>query len=146
MKVALICPADFTVVLCCRWIIKHLRDKGIEVLVLSPLGIDNFYLNKIKDFNVKHIEVKMNRHINFIDDIKYLFELFLVFRKYKIDSTFSVCTKPNIYSPLASKLAGINNIYTSVWGRGTDFLRRKTEKFTCQINFNLPLQIIFFTF
>ena len=128
MKVALICPADFTVVLCCRWIIKHLRDKGIEVLVLSPLGKDDFYLNKIRDFDVKHIEVKMNRHINFVDDIKYLYELFLVFRKYKIDSTFSVCTKPNIYSPLASKLAGINNIYISVWGRGTGFLETKTWK------------------
>lgn len=128
MKVALICPADFTVVLCCRWIIKHLQNKGIEVLVLSPLGKDYFYLNKIRDFDVKHIEVKMNRHINFVDDIKYLYELFLVFRKYKIDSTFSVCTKPNIYSPLASKLAGINNIYTSVWGRGTGFLETKTWK------------------
>ena len=82
----------------------------------------------------------MNRHINFIDDIKYLFELFLVFRN-TTDSTFSVCTKPNIYSPLASKLAGINK-YIHRFGEGTDFLRRKTEN-TCEINFNLPLQIIF---
>ena len=62
MKVALICPADFTVFLCCKWIIKHIQDKGHEVLVLSPLGIDKYYLKEIKKFNVEHIEIRMNRH------------------------------------------------------------------------------------
>ena len=73
MKIGLICPADFTVLLCCKWIIKHLQDQGYEVIVVSPLGKDNFYLEEISKFNIIHVKVKMNRHINIIDDILYIF-------------------------------------------------------------------------
>jgi len=128
MKIGLICPADFTVLLCCKWIIKNLQDQGNEVIVISPLSKDNFYLEEIRKFNIMHLEVKMNRHINIVDDILYFFELFKIFKKYKIESILSVCTKPNIYSPLAGKLAGINKINISVWGRGTAFLDSKKIK------------------
>ena len=128
MRVGLICPADFTVLLCCKWIIKHLQDQGNEVIVISPLSKDNFYLEEISKFNVIHLKVKMNRHINIIDDILYIFQLFKIFKKYRIKSIFSVCTKPNIYSPIAGKLAGIDKIYISVWGRGTAFLDSKKLK------------------
>ena len=55
MKIALICPADFTVLLCCKWIIKHIQNKGHEVVVVSPLGKDKFYLHEIKKFNLKSL-------------------------------------------------------------------------------------------
>ena len=125
MRVGLICPADFTVLLCCKWIIKHLQNKGLEVIVISPISDDNFYLDEIKKFKVKHKIIKMNRHINIIDDLRYTIELVRIFKKYEIDSIFSICTKPNIYSPLAGKVAGIKKIYTSVWGRGTVFLESR---------------------
>ena len=134
MRVGLICPADFTVLLCCKWIIKHLQKKGKDVIVISPLSDDHFYLDEIKKFKIKHISIKMNRHINLLDDVIYIFELLRILKKYKIDSIFSVCTKPNIYSPLAGKFAGIQNIYTSVWGRGTVFLEsRKLKDITLKL-------------
>ena len=128
MKVALICPADFTVVLCCKWLIKHLQKKRIEVIVLSPVGKDDFYLKTIRELNVKHVNIKMNRHINIFDDFKYIFKMIKVFKQQKVNATISVCTKPNLYSPIAAKLSGIDSIYTSVWGRGTGFLETKSFK------------------
>ena len=128
MRVGLICPADFTVLLCCKWIIKHLQKKGNEVIVISPLSDDNFYLTEIKKFKIKYLSIKMNRHVNVLDDFIYTIKLLRIFQKYEIDSVFSVCTKPNIYSPLAAKMAGIKKIYTSVWGRGTVFLESRKLK------------------
>ncbi len=37
LKIALICPADFTVVLCCKWIIKILKSMGHKVVVIRKL-------------------------------------------------------------------------------------------------------------
>jgi len=127
MKIGLICPADFTVLLCCKWIIKNLQNKGYEVIVISPLSQDNFFIKEILKFNVVHVNIKMNRHVNVLDDFKYIIDLYKIFKKHNINSLFSVCTKPNIYSPLAGKLAGIKKIYTSIWGRGTAFL--ESQKF-----------------
>ena len=128
MRIALICPADFTVVLCCKWIIKFLAEMGHEVIVISPVNKDKFFLNEIKKFNVQHVEIKMNRHINILDDLCYLISLIKILKSYSIDSVFNVCTKPNIYGPIASKIIGIKKIYTSVWGRGTAFLDKNTLK------------------
>jgi len=123
----LVCPEDFTVVLCCKWIIKYLQQLGHEVLVISPSNKnDKFYSNKIKEFGVKHIDIKMNRHINILDDVKYVLSLYKIFNKYKLNSVFGVCTKPNIYAPIAAKIAKINKIYISIWGRGTTFLPTKS--------------------
>ena len=126
MKVALICPQDFTVYLCCKWIIKFLQKKGHEIYVISPVGIDKFFYKKILKLNVKFIEIKMNRHINIFEDLQYIFNLISIFKRHNIESIFSVCTKPNIYSPIAGKLANINNINISIWGRGTIFLDSKS--------------------
>ena len=81
MRVGLICPADFTVLLCCKWIIKHLQEKGKDVIVISPLSDDHFYLDEIKKFKIKHISIKMNRHINLLDDVIYIFELLRILKK-----------------------------------------------------------------
>ena len=84
MKIGLVCPQDFTVVLCCKWIIKYLQQLGHEVIVISPSNKnDKFYSNKIKEFGVEHIDIKMNRHINILDDMKYVLSLYRIFKKYK---------------------------------------------------------------
>ena len=128
MRIALICPQDFTAYLCCKWIIKGLQEKGYKIFIISPVSKDDFYYKKLLSLNIEFIKVKMNRHINIIDDIKYFFSLLFIFKKYRIKSIFSFCTKPNIYSPLAAKFANIKDIYISVWGRGTIFLESEYFK------------------
>ena len=95
---------------------------------MSPVGKDDFYLKTIREFNVKHVNIKMNIHINIFDDFKYISQMIKVFKQEKVNSTISVCTKPNLYAPIAAKLSGINSIFISVWGRGTGFLETKSLK------------------
>ena len=128
MKLAIICPQDFTVVLCCKWIIKILNEKGYEIYVISPKSKDDYFYNKISKLNVKFIQIKMNRHLNIIDDIKYIFQLYSILKKEKIKLTISMCTKPNIYSPIAARIANVKKIFISIWGRGTIFLETKSLK------------------
>ena len=128
MRIALICPRDFTAYLCCKWIIKKLQKRGYKIYIISQVSEDDFYYNELISLNINFIRVKMNRHINIIDDIIYFFSLIYIFKINKIDSIFSFCTKPNIYSPLAAKISNIKNIYISIWGRGTIFLKSKSFK------------------
>ena len=128
MKIALICPSDFTVYLCCKWIIKYLNNKGHKIYILAPKSSDKYFYREILKLNVQFIEVKMNRHINIIDDLIYILSLILIFRKNKINSIFCACTKPNLYAPLAAKIAKIKNINISIWGRGTIFLDKRSLK------------------
>ena len=129
MRIALICPRDFTAYLCCKWIIKILQKKGHEIYILSTISNDNFYYKELIKLNIKFINLKMNRHINLIEDLRYFFSLIFILKSNNIDSIFSFCTKPNIYSPLAAKIANIRNINISIWGRGTVFLNSKSLKF-----------------
>ena len=129
MRIALICPRDFTAYLCCKWIIKILQKKGNEIYILSTMSNDNFYYKELIKLNIKFINLKMNRHINIIEDLRYFFSLIYILKSNNIDSVFSFCTKPNIYSPLAAKIANIRNINISIWGRGTVFLNSKSFKF-----------------
>jgi len=122
MRFAIISPSDFTVVLCCKWIIKLLNKKGHCLYIISPKSKDEYFYNLISKLNVNFIEIKMNRHLNIFDDISYLFELYKILKREKIDISISVCTKPNLYSPIAAKLANVKKIIISVWGRGTVFL------------------------
>ena len=124
MKIALICPSDFTVYLCCKWIIKYLNNKGHKIYILAPKSSDKYFYREILKLNVQFVEVKMNRHINIIDDLNYILSLIFIFRKNKINSIFCACTKPNLYAPLAAKIAKIKNINISIWGRGTVFLEK----------------------
>ena len=129
MRIALICPRDFTAYLCCKWIIKILQKKGNKIYILTTMSDDNFYYNELIKLNIKFINLKMNRHINIIEDLRYFFSLIYILKSNNIDSIFSFCTKPNIYSPLAAKIANIRNINISIWGRGTVFLNSKSFKF-----------------
>jgi len=130
MNIALICPRDFTAYLCCQWIIKYLLKKKHKIFLITTLTEDSFFHRELCKLKIKIIPVNMNRHLNIFDDIKYLISLYLIFKKYKISNVFSFCTKPNIYSPIAAKLAGIKEIYISIWGRGTSFLKNNSIKFT----------------
>ena len=83
MRIALICPQDFTAYLCCKWIIKGLQKRGYEIYIISPLSEDDFYYKKLLSLKIKFIKVKMNRHINIFDDLKYFFSLLIILKKIK---------------------------------------------------------------
>ena len=144
MKIALICPSDFTVYLCCKWIIKYLNNKGHKIYILAPKSSGKYFYSEILKLNVQFIEVKMNRHINIIDDLNYILSLIIILKKNRINSIFCTCTKPNLYAPLAAKIAQIKNINISIWGRGTIFIDKKS--FMLKVLKYLMLKLYKFSF
>ena len=128
MRLAIISPSDFTVILCCKWIIKLLNKKGYDIYIISPKSKDRYFYNLISKLNVNFIEINMNRHLNIFDDLRYLFELYKIFKRENIEMVISLCTKPNVYAPIAAKFANAKRIIVSIWGRGTVFIENKSFK------------------
>jgi N,N'-diacetylbacillosaminyl-diphospho-undecaprenol alpha-1,3-N-acetylgalactosaminyltransferase len=123
MKVAVICPQDFTVVLCCKAMVNILREYDrSEVYIISDINKEGNYSETIKSWGFEHIPVVMSRHINPFSDLKCLYSLYKILKSKEIDVVINACTKPNIYGAIAGRLAGIKKILCSVWGRGTAFL------------------------
>ena len=123
MKVAIICPQDFTAVLCCKGIVNILREYDqSEVCIISDVNTEGRYSEIIKSWGLEHIPVAMSRHITPFSDLNYLYSLYKILRRKEIDVVVNACTKPNIYGAIAARLAGIRKILCSVWGRGTAFL------------------------
>ncbi len=124
MKVALVVPVDFTAVLCCKEWIKDLkaRSGGNLVVIGACYPDENNYQKVLSDWGVNFEIVEMDRHVNPLRDLKYTFSLYQLFKRYKFDYVLTTCTKPNIYGPIAARLAGTRNILSSVWGRGSAYL------------------------
>ena len=118
-KIALVCPDDLSIVLFCKGIIDTLKHMGSsEVIVLCDIygnGQDNRYMNVIRSWGGNIVQLKMNRHINVVEDIQYVYRLYRVFKKYNINNVLNISTKPNIYGVFAARLARIDQIFCSVW-------------------------------
>lgn len=132
INIALVCPDDLSVVLFCKGIIEAFQNRvKAEIYVISDVygeNTDGYYSDVIKFWGVHHVPLKMDRHINPFEDIKYMVSLYRIFREFKIGIVMNISTKPNIYGSIAAKLAGINKILCSVWGRGTVFLEKSGFK------------------
>ena len=131
MKIALVVPLDFTAVLCCKIWIEDLQLRSDDKLVVigEYFPDKNNYQEELRSWGVVFEHVPMSRHINPLLDLKYMWSLWKIFRKYKFDYVLNTCTKPNIYGPLAARLAGTNKILISVWGRGSAYLENQNIKF-----------------
>ncbi|MBN1636138.1 MAG: glycosyltransferase family 4 protein [Deltaproteobacteria bacterium] len=125
-RIAVVCPDDLSVVLFCKGIIDDLRNrKQSEVYVISEEYGENtggYYSEIIRSWGVHQIPLRMDRHIDPLEDMKYMFSLYRLFKQLKIDTVVNISTKPNIYGTIAARLAGIEKSLCSVWGRGTAFI------------------------
>lgn len=123
MKVAIVVPLDFTAFLCCKVMIEDLNTRRDidDLFVVCDETLNSEYIGKLESWGARCIKIQTPRHISIISDLKYLKILYRIFKLESPDTIIAACTKPNIYAPLAGRLAGIKNIFTSVWGRGTAF-------------------------
>ena len=122
MKAAIVVPLDFTAFLCCKHMLRHLKRLGyrtVHVVCAETQGAS--YIEKIEGWGFQCKVVEMSRHITPIDDIKYFLALRALFKREAYDLVFSTCTKPNLFAPIAARVAGVSAIYAGVWGRGTSF-------------------------
>lgn len=115
-KFLLISPKNRTVYNFRGDLIKEIKARGYEVIVVGP-NKDN--IEKIQDLEVKFIEVPLNKNgINPFSDLKYMSNLYKIMRREKIESSLGYTIKPIIYGGIAAKLAKVKNISAMVAGTG----------------------------
>ena len=115
MKIALVAPDDFSIWHFRKYLIKALKERGCNVYAISTAGE---YVGLIESLGAVHIPVEMNRFMSPMKDLKFLMALYDIFRTEKFDSVHNFTIKPNIYSAIAARVAGIKKIIGSVTGLG----------------------------
>lgn len=128
-------------------LIKLLKRKGFEVVVIAP--VDNYihYLNE--SHFTKHISIRFlsPQSKNPIRDLLFLFELYRVFKEEQPDLILHYTIKPNIFGNLAARLAGIPSIST-ITGLGYTFLNKnlinRLVPFMYKVALKKVLKLIFY--
>jgi len=130
MKIAIVCPNDFTVVCFCGELVRALQN-GVhnKIFVISDVhdGYESGYYTEImKSWGIEHIHVDFYRFTSPFRDLRYIFDLKRILSDNKMDMIVNISTKANVYGPIAGRLAGVKNIVCSVWGMGVAFAEGKS--------------------
>lgn len=115
MKIALVAPDDFSILIYRKGLILSLLQLGHEVCLVSKAGE---FVPQLEELGARHIPVKLERFINPINDLRVLAEFYKIFRKEKFDIVHNFTIKPNNYATLTAYAAGCRKIFNSVTGLG----------------------------
>lgn len=128
MKIAIVCPNDFTVVTFCGALVKILQanNRNTVSAVCAVHGThgentQDYYTKVMKSWGVVHVPVSYYRFISLKKDLRYFAALCTILRRERFDMVINISTKPNVYGAIAAKLAGTPRIVCSVWGLGVGF-------------------------
>ena len=103
--------------------IQVLKENGFDVFAIVPNGC---WSDRIEAAGAKHIQWNLSRSKrNPFSEIGAIFRLTKILRRIKPDVVQNFHTKPNIYTPIAAKLAGVQLTISTVTGLGYTFVDRK---------------------
>ena len=123
MKIAIVTPDDLSTLIFCDSIAEILsKQEKIELTTISDVDMYEEELNQIKS---SHIKLFTPRWFSPLYDIVYFLRLLVIFKRGNFDLVLTFTTKPNIYGPLAAKLAGVPKIATAIRGLGQAFNNRR---------------------
>jgi len=102
--------------------IKVLKEHGYTVYAVTTNG---HWSNKIESSGATLVEWKLSRSgRNPIAELRSILGLTRILKTIKPDIVQNFHTKPNIYAPIAAKLAGVPIIISTVTGLGYTFVER----------------------
>ena len=102
--------------------IQLLRENGYEVFAVVSSGEWN---DRIEAGGAKFVEWKLSRSgRNPLSEIGSILGLTRILRRIKPDIVQNFHTKPNIYAPIAAKLAGVPLSISTITGLGYTFVER----------------------
>src|SRR5713101_7641589 len=115
MRVALVVTENYSAWNFRRGLLKALVDYGFETHLIAPSGQ---YDEPLRGLGLTHIPVHVNRIISPVNDLRFLVELYKIFRTWRFDVVHNLSIKPNIYGAFAARLAGAPRVIGSVTGLG----------------------------
>jgi glycosyltransferase involved in cell wall biosynthesis len=102
-----------------RKLITSIIAKGHKVILT---GYQTGYEKEIEEMGASFIKVPLNRAgFTPIKDIYLLLKYYKIIKKENIDIVHSYTIKPNIYSSIAAKIAGVRKVYPTLNGIGFAF-------------------------
>jgi hypothetical protein len=125
MRIAIVCPDDFSIVQFCGALVRLLQDGGknsvAAVCDVKTEAPDGTYTDIMASWGVRRIPVEYYRFLSVRKDVAYLANLYAILRREQFDLVVTIATKPNVYGSIAARLAGTKQIVCSVWGLGITF-------------------------
>jgi glycosyltransferase involved in cell wall biosynthesis len=119
MKVAFFANTDWYLYNFRLSLAKALRDKGVEVVLLSPQGA---YVKRLQEAGFRWVEIPLPRnHANPFASLVTLFSLWSFYRKEKPVLVHHYTTRCVLSGSFAAHLAGIKAIVNSITGLGFVF-------------------------
>jgi glycosyltransferase involved in cell wall biosynthesis len=98
---------------------KALREKGLEVVLLSPPGE---YVTKLNEAGFRWVEVPMSRSMtNLVAELSTFFKLWQLYRCEKPDLVHHYTIKCVLYGSFVAHLSGVRSIVNSMTGLGFVF-------------------------
>ena len=100
-------------------LVKTLRERGYEVVLVSPLGE---YSSKVINEGFRFVDWQVNRKGTAPwEELRSIISLFRIYRMEKPDLVHHHTIKPVLYGSLAARWAQVPNIINSITGRGHVF-------------------------
>ncbi len=128
-------------------LISELEKRGFKVTVLSPPGSKD---KEVKRLGIRIVHYPLDkRKLNVLKDIISFFSLLYYISREKPHIVQSFTLKPNIFSPIACKIAGIDRVYPCIaglghiFGEGSNFLKKIIVKILLKISFKFSKTIVF---
>ena len=111
MKIAVICSYDFTIAWSLEIFIKKLLlDNEVTVICdIHDAYEYGYYIEKVKQWGVRHEYVKTYRFISPYQDLKYLFALYRILHNEHFDMVINVAIKNSSPQP-ASPNTSLSNL------------------------------------
>ncbi|MFW5886971.1 MAG: glycosyltransferase family 4 protein [Bacteroidota bacterium] len=112
-------------------LINTMTESGHEVYALTPKGVSNEHISKIRETGAEVNEYFLNRTgLSPIQDLKTLISLILKMRKLRPDIVLSYTIKPVIYGSIAAFCTRVPKIFSIINGTGFSFSEAgKSKKF-----------------
>ena len=130
MKIAIICSYDFSITWSLEIFVKKLLSNN-DVTVICDIHDGHkygHYIEKAKEWGVKHEYARTYRFISPYQDLKYLLSLYKILKKQQFDMVINIATKPNIYGSIAARWAKVEKVVCFGWGLGLTFEKTRNIK------------------
>jgi glycosyltransferase involved in cell wall biosynthesis len=125
MKIILFANTDWYLYNFSLPLARTLRNKGHEVILLSPAGRYSPLLEQ-DGFNWQQFSLT-RKGANPFQELDAFVRLVKVFRKYKPDIVHHYTIKPVIYGSVAARLSGIRRVINEITGLGHIFTSKKVS-------------------